>query len=570
MPPPLPVPNFGVGSEAVLGRTAELPSAGFLVLENTMVKHFHLRVFQQVNSPPIYIESDMKIGRRYIDLSQLPANYHSCVFSASGSDVRLLPLTYHSNLSFQNSGQTVTVATSLYAGMAFLVMILALVLYIALKRRVLLYYFLFVVASFLSQALVFGFGESVLYPGNDWLIAHETTLFVPFTSVFGFLFIWGFIGSNNDKKPFRYLFNVVIGTSFTLFLVGLFTSSPENIRSLVNINSGITALIMLAFCIRRIRRGQELHAKIFLIGWLGFIAGIIVFNLKDLGIIAYSPLANSMMTIGSAFEIIVFTCLMGLFVKSVSEERVRYEELAVDASNKYQVELALHSKLAQDHRMLKAKTLKDLMTPHLVYNGLISLRAHLYKKRYSEAENMVSEYAMLFREAMQAQMTDYLEIQDDLSLLEKYVHVEADTFKKGIDLSIVCDPRLSQRLIPTFVLQPIVENAIQHGLTLVRDRVPQIKIAVTQNDENSVLVTVEDNGIGIEAASKIKKATDHKSLALRILQKRSDILQEMGYPGISIHFHNRALDGEQGTRAELMVSTVAAKHNADMLNPSVV
>lgn len=99
---------------------------------------------------------------------------------------------------------------------------------------------------------------------------------------------------------------------------------------------------------------------------------------------------------------------------------------------------------------------------------------------------------------------------------------------------------------------------------------PQIKIAVTQNDENSVLVTVEDNGIGIEAASKIKKATDHKSLALRILQKRSDILQEMGYPGISIHFHNRALDGEQGTRAELMVSTVAAKHNADMLNPSVV
>ena len=111
-----------------------------------------------------------------------------------------------------------------------------------------------------------------------------------------------------------------------------------------------------------------------------------------------------------------------------------------------------------------------------------------------------------------------------------------------------------QEKVPPLILQPYVENAIWHGL-LHKEGERTLTISILKN-ENRLVFSVQDNGIGRTAAAEIgKNKPKHKSLGTKITQKRIDLINSLDNSGINMqYFDLHDNEGKAcGTKAELVI-----------------
>jgi len=120
-------------------------------------------------------------------------------------------------------------------------------------------------------------------------------------------------------------------------------------------------------------------------------------------------------------------------------------------------------------------------------------------------------------------------IKDEMDALELYLQLESIRFKEKFDYEINIDEEIDTLLykIPTMLIQPYVENAICHGL-INRDEKGKLKIDLDLKDE-SIACSIEDNGIGREAALEIKrqKNGNHNSLGTKITESRLSLVNAL-------------------------------------------
>jgi LytS/YehU family sensor histidine kinase len=120
-------------------------------------------------------------------------------------------------------------------------------------------------------------------------------------------------------------------------------------------------------------------------------------------------------------------------------------------------------------------------------------------------------------------------IKDEMDALELYLQLESIRFKEKFDYNINVDEDIDTLLykIPTMLIQPYVENAICHGL-INKDEKGFLKIDL-KLQQDFISCTIEDNGIGREAALEIKKAKNgnHQSLGTKITESRLNLVNAL-------------------------------------------
>lgn len=157
----------------------------------------------------------------------------------------------------------------------------------------------------------------------------------------------------------------------------------------------------------------------------------------------------------------------------------------------YEKELGMKN-LAIEKRDAELHALQSQINPHFLFNTMDAIRMHLVKKGDRETAEIMSNFAKLFRRSLDWS-SNLVPLARELEFVDSYLRIFR--FRRKLEYRIEVDPRLLGMPVPKFLLQPLVENAIQHGVE-PRKEAGYIRIEGTIAGDEAVLAVI-DNGAGM-------------------------------------------------------------------------
>ncbi len=172
------------------------------------------------------------------------------------------------------------------------------------------------------------------------------------------------------------------------------------------------------------------------------------------------------------------------------------------------------------HRFLRLQ-----MNPHFLFNSLSSIQNYLFNNKPDEAAIYLASFADLMRHILQSSDSEFVLMEKELEILENYMQIQQVRFNNSFYYSITTDPSIDVRFlcIPPMLVQPFIENAIQHGLSK-KTADGHIHISFKVSSEKTMTIEITDNGHGITFAEQQEKK--HKSMAMAITKERLDFLNK--------------------------------------------
>lgn len=149
-------------------------------------------------------------------------------------------------------------------------------------------------------------------------------------------------------------------------------------------------------------------------------------------------------------------------------------------------------KLKQLKTQAELQALQSKINPHFLYNALNSIVSLIHEDP-DKAEDMTIKLSKLFRYSINTMQENFCTVSEEIDILNTYLAIEKVRFGNRIQFEINHLPSLANKMIPRFLLQPLVENALKHGL---KDRHQGGKLEVSIKEENNYLeIKVADNGV---------------------------------------------------------------------------
>ena len=135
------------------------------------------------------------------------------------------------------------------------------------------------------------------------------------------------------------------------------------------------------------------------------------------------------------------------------------------------------------------------MDPHFMFNVLSSLQYLILRKKNDQATAFLNRFSSLLRSTLNHSDSEYVTIKEELKFLEEYIQLEKMRLDDAFKYKISVDPKVDQtNKIPPFILQPFLENSIQHGLRAKQTGgLLQLKFIV---EEDYLIIEITDNGMG--------------------------------------------------------------------------
>ncbi|HEY6691791.1 MAG TPA: histidine kinase [Solirubrobacteraceae bacterium] len=151
---------------------------------------------------------------------------------------------------------------------------------------------------------------------------------------------------------------------------------------------------------------------------------------------------------------------------------------------------------AVGERLARAElsALRAQISPHFIYNALAAVASFIHS-RPEEARELLTEFAEFIRYAF-ARQRAYATVADELRYVEKYLRLEQARFGERLKVRVQVDPEVLQAVLPVLSLQPLVENAVRHGV----EREPDGGLVAIEGIDlgSDVALRVSDDGAGID------------------------------------------------------------------------
>ena len=176
---------------------------------------------------------------------------------------------------------------------------------------------------------------------------------------------------------------------------------------------------------------------------------------------------------------------------------------------------------------LEHKALQSMMNPHFIFNALGSIQNYLIQNRAEEAGLYLSQFARLIRQNLNSLNSNFISIEDESDRLRNYLDLEKIRMGTKLDYTIEINPDIEPEevLIPSMIIQPFVENSVWHGVSSL-ETPGKIRIFFTTHTEKSILILIEDNGIGVARAKTFSRGGSHLNIGMELTQKRLQIIGE--------------------------------------------
>ncbi|WP_299100832.1 histidine kinase [uncultured Winogradskyella sp.] len=190
------------------------------------------------------------------------------------------------------------------------------------------------------------------------------------------------------------------------------------------------------------------------------------------------------------------------------------------------------------------KALRSQMNPHFIFNSLNSIGDYILKNDTQSASDYLSKFAKLMRLTLENSEKKEILLSEDISLLRTYMDIERKRFNDSFNYVIEVDDNLDEDniLVPPMILQPFIENSIIHGLAQKENTGV---LTISFYAENDMLVcSVDDNGIGRKSSTANKANSNNKSLGMAITKSRIEIINKLKNTNGDVEI----IDKTEGTR----------------------
>ncbi|PJB19293.1 MAG: hypothetical protein CO117_05190, partial [Flavobacteriaceae bacterium CG_4_9_14_3_um_filter_33_16] len=177
------------------------------------------------------------------------------------------------------------------------------------------------------------------------------------------------------------------------------------------------------------------------------------------------------------------------------------------------------SKQNLNYTQLNFKLLQTQLNPHFIFNALNEIKLNLDTQKSVEASEHLSAYSKLMRLILEGSNEDFVSIEDDVSLISKYLQLQQLNHNNSYEYQIKVDDSIDIHLmqIPTMLTQPFVENAVLHGVKEIKNG--RIEVFYSLMDD-FIKIDVSDNGKGLDRNNKHSGKELHKSLGTKIIHQR--------------------------------------------------
>lgn len=215
----------------------------------------------------------------------------------------------------------------LYGGLILVMILYNLSIFLVTRDVSYVYYVGYLLTLGLAQAALFGYTDRFLFADSPWINKNFPAFSGAMVGIASIFFIQNFLHLREKAPIFhRLLFSVVIADLLGVALMGLGYSAIA--YNLINFTALIGSLMAIVVAIVLVRRGYK-PAYFFLAAWTIFLLGVIIFALKDLAILPYTPLMRSSMLFGSAIEVVLLSIALADRINQLRMEKEASQEEAL-------------------------------------------------------------------------------------------------------------------------------------------------------------------------------------------------------------------------------------------------
>ncbi|MBK7668288.1 MAG: histidine kinase [Sphingobacteriaceae bacterium] len=203
-----------------------------------------------------------------------------------------------------------------------------------------------------------------------------------------------------------------------------------------------------------------------------------------------------------------------------------------------------HALLETEQRLNRSR-----INPHFFFNSIttlqgIALKENDGKKIYTN----LFTFSKLMRETLESTYSDLIPIKNEISFLMNYVELQKLNRNNKFTFEVKVSPDIDQDavLIPAMIIQPFIENSIEHGLNKLENNQIGNIILEFNIHYNELVITIKDNGVGLNTTKEKKE--DHTSRAMQITTDRLNLINNLH--GTKARF-TLETNVEGGTKAEI-------------------
>ena len=247
-------------------------------------------------------------------------------------------------------------------------------------------------------------------------------------------------------------------------------------------------------------------------------------------------------------------------VEQINKRKQMELEVKYEAAKKKQETELLRLQATQ----LQLKALRAQMNPHFMYNALNSIQNYITSNEITSAAKYLAKFARLMRQSLDYSDLEIISLEKEIEFLEDYLFInEKLRFEDRLRYEINVDDEIEEDIlgVPTMIVQPYVENAIEHGLRTKKNGL--IILTFSLLDDDTILCVVEDNGIGREKARLLQiqdaQFQNHRSKGTSVTEKRLQILHNSKEKGVfveTIDLKDEKTGIGLGTRVEIKIPIV--------------
>lgn len=176
---------------------------------------------------------------------------------------------------------------------------------------------------------------------------------------------------------------------------------------------------------------------------------------------------------------------------------------------------------------METRAIRMQMNPHFMFNSLNTLRRFLLEEDIANAETYLIRFSRLLRRLIESSESETISLMEEVTILENYIEIEKLRFESKMEYTLTLHVSQPENtFIPFMMIQPLVENAIWHGLTHVEGE-KNLKISISENGGKRIRCEVLDNGPGFNHKANPDSLYKKKSMALDFIRQRLSLLERV-------------------------------------------
>jgi len=216
----------------------------------------------------------------------------------------------------------------------------------------------------------------------------------------------------------------------------------------------------------------------------------------------------------------------------------------------------------EKRRMLTELELRAIyaqINPHFIFNTLSSALFFINKKRFDDAYVHVNKFSRLLRAYIKSSQDRYITLAEEIEMLKNFIELQKTRFEEKFDYQIIVDNKIPIKnvKIPSLLLQPLVENAINHGLFHKKGSGLLLLKFIQGENSKELICIIDDNGVGRAKAKEIKKASavQQESYGTKLTRQLIEIFKKYEHMDIYLEYIDKELP-ETGTIVKLTLKNI--------------